>query len=93
MSKVPEARDAVQEVLDNPDTPHWIRVMLGDVPAKLTREPYARKAAATKRKLTPELAEQIRVYAKTHPLLSLHDIANAFSVNSGRVSEAINNLR
>lgn len=56
--------------------------------ATFRRSPV-RRAAPRHRPLTPELAEAIRQYAAARPGAHLSDIAQAFRVNPGRVSEAL----
>lgn len=57
---------------------------------ELHRQRPARKTEPKSQKMTPELAERIRLYAAARPHMSLQQIAVAFNVNAGRVSEAIN---
>ncbi|WP_257176994.1 MULTISPECIES: hypothetical protein [Bradyrhizobium] len=57
------------------------------------RSSIGTRAAATSTPMTPELAQDIRDYAKANPGLSQQAIAEAFNVNHGRVSEAIRGKR
>jgi hypothetical protein len=54
------------------------------------RKPPVRKASAISQKMTPELAEEIRTFAKHNPAASFTIIGRHFQVNIGRVSEALN---
>jgi len=58
--------------------------------ALMTRAPHIRKTRVKMRRMTAELAEDIRDYERKHPDLSEHEIAHHFNVNAGRVSEALN---
>lgn len=57
------------------------------------RKPAVRKTRRRLPGLTAELASNIRDYAASNPDKSQLDVANRFSVNPGRVSEALNGLR
>jgi hypothetical protein len=56
---------------------------------ELRRRSGEGRAPATSTKMTPELSEEIKEYAKAHPGMSHQQIAEVFGVNIGRVSEAI----
>jgi hypothetical protein len=47
------------------------------------------RAPASSTPMTPELAEEIREFAKDNPGMSHQDIGVVFNVSHGRVSEAI----
>lgn len=53
------------------------------------RRPYARKARTESITCTPELARQIKFFARSNPTWSYKRIANNFNVSIGRVSEAV----
>jgi hypothetical protein len=57
------------------------------------RSPVGPRAPATSTPMTPELAEEIREFAKDNPDMSHQEIGGAFNVNHGRVSEAIRGKR
>lgn len=59
----------------------------------LKRRSPARRAPATSRPVTPELAAEIRAYAAAHPTASQTQIGGRFNVNPGRVSEALHGVR
>lgn len=55
----------------------------------LTRASPVRRAPIDSRKLTPQLAEEIREYVAANPDLSQQEVGVHFGVNHGRVSEAL----
>jgi hypothetical protein len=56
------------------------------------RKPAKPRAPISARVATPDLAEEIRAYAKAHPIASYREIGRAFNVDGGRVSEALHGL-
>lgn len=84
---IPEIRNRLREIADN----HAIEE-LHDLADEMYRNSPIRRARPSSANLTPELAEEIRAYAKRHPKMHQRDIAQKFNVNPGRVSEAMNNL-
>ena len=63
---------------------------LAELAEDTRRNPAIRHAKATRRSLTPDLAIQIRAYAKTVPNMTMREIGTKFDVDQGRVSEAMN---
>lgn len=62
----------------------------------LARETYRRtyeRAPTRSRRITQRLRTEIEVYRFENPTASFQDIANAFGVNPGRVSEIIHGKR
>lgn len=59
----------------------------------LYREPYVRRAEPSSRKVTSQVAKQIRAYAAENPEASMQEIAVEFETQLGRVSEALNYKR
>jgi hypothetical protein len=57
------------------------------------RSPAGPRAPATSTPMTPELADEIREFARDNPGMSHQDIGVVFNVNHGRVSEAIRGKR
>jgi hypothetical protein len=57
--------------------------------AETIRRSPVRKAKIKAVKVTDELASRVRSYAKIMPLASYKEIANAFGVNQGRISEIL----
>jgi hypothetical protein len=88
MSNIPKAREILLEAVDDMPMP-W----RGCVEAALElmyREPPAKPPAPVeKRPMDAFLAERIRAYVARHPTEQLQDVATAFNVNIGRVSEAL----
>lgn len=62
----------------------------------LAQETYRRsyeRAPTRSRRITQKLRTEIEVYRFENPTASFQDIANAFGVNPGRVSEIIHGKR
>ena len=57
------------------------------------RSPKFPRAAPTRGSLTPYLAAKIREYKEEHPTTSNRRIGEFFSVDGGRVSEAIHGTK
>lgn len=56
----------------------------------LRREPEAKpRSPDQSAKFTPRMARRIRDYINYHPNVSVHDVAERFNVNQGRVSDAL----
>jgi len=83
---IPEIRERLYEIAEEEGLPE-----LAELADETFRNPPVRRAARRSPKLTPALAAQIRVYAKSNPNAHQADIASHFNVNPGRVSEALNN--
>ena len=60
---------------------------------QIKRRRRVKVAPPAARRMTKELAAQIRQYAKEHPTWTQMQIAKKFGVNPGRVSEAIRGKR
>ncbi|SDQ77490.1 hypothetical protein SAMN02787020_1929 [Brevundimonas sp. 374] len=85
---IPEIRERLRELanLHNMDE-------LRELADEMHRNPPAKaRAPVRSQKLTPELAQEIRDYARANPQAHQQDIAEHFGVNHGRVSEALNNV-
>jgi hypothetical protein len=97
MSNIPLAREKiaalsfsmVHGLVDEDD----ILDELDEILALLWRKAPVRRAAATSSKMTAEMAEAIRAFAKRNEDVSLQQIAIRFGVNAGRVSEALHGER
>lgn len=81
---IPEARTRLHEIADKEGIQE-----LHDIADQLYRKPGKKRAPKRSPKLTPEMAEKIRQYKADNPDAHQQDIAEAFSVNHGRVSEAL----
>lgn len=93
MSKIPEARQVLESIANGLLVGEYspvqaARAIQEDVLPMLKRRKYTRTATKS-RKLTSGLAYTIKRYAQNNKHLSHQEIANAFSVNPGRVSEAL----
>ena len=66
---------------------------LSELADELRRRPSGPRAPIVSTSMTPELAQEIRDYAKAHPGMSQQSVAEAFKVNHGRVSEAVRGKR
>jgi hypothetical protein len=86
--KIPEVRDrllelAVEHGIDE------LEVLAGE----LRRRPPVKRAAVRAEPMTDELRLAIRAYWRARPDASNAEIATVFSVNPGRVSEALAGFR
>lgn len=85
---IPEAREQLKAWAIE-----WDRPELAELADKMYRRtPKYRKARATRKSLTIEMAKRIRAYKRSKPEMSNRDIGRRFKVDGGRVSEAIHNL-
>lgn len=84
---IPEIRDRLRELAKKHNIPE-----LNDLADETYRKQPAKRAPRRSPQLTPSMAAQIRQYKKANPTAHQQDIAEAFGVNHGRVSEALNNL-
>lgn len=84
---IPEIRDRLREIADEEGLEE-----LHDLADEMHRNSPVRRARPRSAQLTPELAEEIRNYARKNPRMHQRDIAQRFNVNPGRVSEAMNNI-
>jgi hypothetical protein len=85
---IPDARARLRELADVHDIDE-----LREIADAMYRRTATRRAQVRSPKVTPEMAEEIRQYAATHPDVHQQDIANHFGVNVGRVSEALHHDR
>lgn len=84
---IPEIRSRLREIADE----HGIDE-LHDLADETYRNSAVKRAANRSVLLTPELAEEIRMFVAKYPALHQRDVAQKFNVNQGRVSEALNHL-
>ena len=82
---IPEARRIITAIGLHYDIPEILEV----VSKMQRRKPKYPVARAKRRSLTPELAERIRNYKRSHPNMSNREIGERFGVDGGRVSEAV----
>lgn len=62
---------------------------LEEIARDMRRRPAVRKARPRSPTVTEDMAERIRAYAEAHPAANYMQIATAFNVSNGRVSEAL----
>lgn len=84
---IPDLRNRIREIADESGIDE-----LHDLADEMFRNSPVRRARARSAHLTPELAEEIRVFARRNTKMHQRDIAQKFNVNPGRVSEAMNNI-
>jgi hypothetical protein len=96
MSSIPEAREQLLQAADEVEAEGMTASAeaIRSAVALLYRRPYARaRAPARSVYADASLAAEIRQMARTYPEMPLQKIAEAFGVNAGRVSEALQGLR
>lgn len=97
MSDIPTAREHLQSIakrlqvgsITKPQAAREIRSTM----RLLVRQSPVRRAPRSKRYVTKKLIGEIRVFASVHNGMQMHDIAEHFGVNIGRVSEILNGKR
>lgn len=98
MSDIPEARGCLETLircLEEGTEPRlgtkgyiqWV------IDTYMVRKSPKRRARPVSVPMTAELAERIRKFAQAAPHLAQTEIAKAFQVNPGRVSEALAGVR
>lgn len=88
MSDIPKARELLWLALRTMPEP-WNQQVLEALELMYREPPAKRPAPVKKRHMDAFLAERIRAYVARHPTEQLQDVATAFNVNIGRVSEAL----
>jgi len=78
---IPEIRQELDEIAHR----------VWELSTMLKRRPAMRRSKVKSLRVTEDVKAQMRRFADDNPSLSLQEIANAFGVNSGRVSEALRN--
>ncbi|RVA09405.1 hypothetical protein EN932_22800 [Mesorhizobium sp. M7A.F.Ca.US.002.01.1.1] len=92
MSDIPQARQELLVLADDLEgygMPTSASTIMDIVEGYLTRRSPRRVARRVSAPMTAELAERIRKFAQAAPHLAQTEIAKAFQVNPGRVSEAL----
>jgi hypothetical protein len=90
MSDIPRARELIEDGLKHLDPKHPAFPYINHATKLLKRQSPASRAPIASEPMTPHLARRIRQHKQRHPMLTQHEIAIAFNVNPGRVSEALN---
>ena len=93
MADIPRAREILNDILkDNVslDIKNGIEHALSHMYRDYS---LGRKAPVKSQAITDGLRQSIKQYAATHPNLSFQDIATAFNVNAGRVSEILRDIK
>ena len=89
---IPEVRIALL-ILANEMAQYPYTKPFADTIRALVKELYRRRGLqptkVRSQPITPELKAHIRRYKRSHPDMSLQQIANRFTVNQGRVTDAI----
>jgi hypothetical protein len=85
---IPEIRARLFELADAHGIPE-----LAVLAEETKREYHGRAGRTDARKVTPELAEQVRAYAARHPGENHRNIGAHFGIDGGRVSEILHGKR
>jgi hypothetical protein len=96
MSDIPEARAQLAEIGMELELLglHSLARQVGEVREMMHRRPYARERAPARSVYADaSMAADIRKMARTYPTMTQQAIGEAFGVNAGRVSEALQGLR
>lgn len=93
-TNIPLARKQLQEIakgLRNSALPRFDAAGQIDeiVDTLMIRSFTGRKAPTKHRKMTDEIAADVRIYAAQNPAFSHEEIAKPFDINAGRVSEVL----
>ena len=89
MADVPQARELLMQAQEY-EMQDEARTLINEALELMFRDySLGRKAPAKSRKITQGLRQSVKQYASTHPTLSYHEIATAFNINIGRVSEIL----
>jgi hypothetical protein len=93
MADVPKAREILNDTLTK-NMSLEVREGIEQALSYMYRDySLGRKAPVKSRAITDGLRQSIKQYAATHPTLSMQDIATAFKVNAGRVSEILRDIK
>lgn len=82
--RLPEIRERLIEIAREHDIDELLE--LAD---EIPRRNGSKRGPVRSRKMTPELAEEIRIFVRENPNMRQFDVAKVFNVNQGRVSEAL----
>ena len=92
--KLPEVAERLRDIAEKIAADRPVEAAeLTDLADQCRRRPSPARAPRTSTPMTEELVQEIREYADANPAMSQQEIANAFGVNHGRVSEALRGKR
>ena len=93
MADVPKARELLMQAQEY-EMQDEARTLINEALELMYRDySLGRKAPTKSRVITDGYRQSIKRYAKLHPDMAMQDIANAFNVNIGRVSEILRNIK
>lgn len=87
-TNIPKAREILNSVLDITDD-RTVARMVTEALSLMTRTRVNRRAKVQSQPMTESLSREIYDYYAANPSVSVKEIANIYSVNQGRVTEAI----
>lgn len=87
-TNIPKAREILNSVLDITDD-RTVARMVTEALSLMTRTRVKRRAKVQSQPMTESLSREIYDYYAANPLVSVKEIANIYSVNQERVTEAI----
>lgn len=96
MSNIPLARERLIDIcnrMERAGLQSWVTEIDRVVDGLMVRRSPRRKVAPKSPTMTPDMAQAIRDYAARFPQATQMEIATTFSVNAGRVSEALAHRR
>jgi hypothetical protein len=96
--KIPEVRRSLAQAADElreGKSPKIIARRLDYLTTELWRRAPRQRTGTPviRRRLTPELKQEIRAYVRKHPKQDWQEVGNHFNVNPGRISEVMKGHR
>jgi hypothetical protein len=95
--RIPEVREELSALAQQLREEHGaekIADRIDQLVIEMWRKPGKKRVWRRDRaKITPELKQQIKAYARKHKNAHLHDIAMVFNVNTGSVSAILSGVR
>lgn len=82
--KMADIRAELHDLADKLNCP-----CLHDLAEATRRRKRSVRTPPTSKKMTPELADEIREYRLAHPDMAQHEVAAVFNVSPGRVNEVM----
>jgi len=93
MSNVPKARSYVQSALDalqKGDITTAKKFLVEALPLMIREQYFRQPVAPTARKVTPQIAAEVKDYVDKHPNVTFREVGRLFHIDGGRVSEIMN---